>query len=98
MVATISWSRRFQSVVYFPMPDAEQRLRLWEGILNSRCRLAEDVSLAKLAENHELSGGAITNVVRYGAIRALQMKEPMITQGDLLRGISKERLKEGKTS
>ena len=92
-----AFARRFQSIVYFPMPDADQRLKLWQGILNGRCRLAEDVSLAQLAEDHELSGGAITNVVRYGAIRALQMKEPMITQEYLVRGISKERLKEGKT-
>jgi ATP-dependent 26S proteasome regulatory subunit len=79
------------------MPDAAQRLRLWEGMLNGRCRLADDVRLATLAEEYELSGGAITNVVRYGAIRALQRTEPMITHGDLRKGIAKERFKEGKT-
>lgn len=92
-----AFARRFQSVIYFPTPDAEQRLRLWQGVLNGECRLAEDVSLAKLAEDHELSGGAIINVVRYGVIRALQGKEPLITQSHLLRGIAKERFKEGKT-
>ena len=93
-----AFARRFQSVVFFPMPDAEQRLRLWEGILNGRCRLGEDVCLERLAEDYELSGGAINNVARYGAIRALQKKDAMITQGDLLRGIAKERFKEGKTA
>ena len=93
-----AFARRFQSFVYFPMPDAGQRLRLWEGVLGSGCRLADDVDLEQLAEYTELSGGAITNVVRYGAIRALQRETPMITQADLLKGISKERLKEGKTS
>lgn len=80
------------------MPDAAQRLRLWEGMLNGRCRLADDVRLDTLAEEYELSGGAITNVVRYGAIRALQRTESMITHGDLRKGIAKERFKEGKTT
>jgi SpoVK/Ycf46/Vps4 family AAA+-type ATPase len=92
-----AFARRFQSVVYFPTPDAEQRRRLWQGVLNGKCRLAGDVSLANLAEGYELSGGAIINVVRYGAVRALQRKEAVITQEDLLRGIAKERFKEGKT-
>ena len=51
-----------------------------------------------LAERFELSGGAITNVVRYAAIRAVRRKTPLITQDDLLDGIAKERLKEGKTT
>ncbi len=93
-----AFARRFQSFIYFPMPDADQRLKLWEGVLGSGCRLADDVDLEQLAKESELSGGAITNVVRYGAIRALQRETPMITQGDLLKGITKERLKEGKTS
>ena len=93
-----AFARRFQSFVYFPMPDAEQRLRLWKGILNCESSLAKDVNLEQLAEDHELSGGAITNVVRYGALRALQRPEPLICQSDLLRGISKERFKEGKTA
>lgn len=93
-----AFARRFQSVVYFPMPNADQRFRLWEGILNGRSRLKEDVKLDRLAEGHELSGGAITNVVRYGAIRALQREEQLISHFDLLRGISKERFKEGKTA
>ncbi|MCH8987744.1 MAG: ATP-binding protein [Chloroflexi bacterium] len=93
-----AFARRFQSFIYFPMPDADQRLKLWEGVLGSGCRLADDVDLEQLAKESELSGGAITNVVRYGAIRALQRETPMITQADLLKGITKERLKEGKTS
>ncbi len=92
-----AFSRRFQSLVYFPMPDADQRLRLWEGNLHGDTLLAEDVSLPKLAEEHELSGGAITNVVRYGAIRALKDGRKKISLEDLQKGVSKEMRKEGKT-
>jgi hypothetical protein len=92
-----AFARRFQSLVYFPMPDTEQRYRLWEGTLNGRCWLADDVDLSTLAENYELSGGAITNVVRYGAISALQGDRDTIFHNDLIKGITKELRKEGKT-
>lgn len=92
-----AFARRFQSLVYFPMPDAEQRLRLWEGMVRHTGRLADDVDLAQLAEDHELSGGCIANVVRYGAIHALQCGRQRITTADLREGIAKEMRKDGRT-
>jgi hypothetical protein len=92
-----AFARRFQSLIYFPMPDADLRLRLWEGMVGGGCRLDPDVSLPQLAEDHELSGGAITNVVRYGAITALQKGRSAISSADLLEGVRKELRKEGRT-
>ncbi len=92
-----AFARRFQSLVYFSMPDAEQRLKLWHGALNDSARLSDDVDLKILAEKYELSGGAITNVVRYGAINALKLERQKICQIDLIDGIAKELRKEGKT-
>jgi hypothetical protein len=92
-----AFARRFQSVIYFPMPDAELRLRLWEGLVQSGCPLDASVDLQQLAENHELSGGAILNVVRHGAIRALQRGSDAVAMGELLEGIRKELRKEGRT-
>ena len=92
-----AFARRFQSTVYFPMPDAEQRLKLWKQVLNGKCRLAGDVQLEPLAEDYELSAAAITNVACYGVIRALQSSEQKIRQGELLKGIARELMKEGKT-
>jgi hypothetical protein len=93
-----AFARRFQSMVHFPMPDAEQRLRLWEGMVKHTRRLADDVDLEHLAEHHELSGGAIANVVRFGAISALQGRRSLITAADLHKGIVKELRKEGRTA
>ncbi len=93
-----AFARRFQSVTYFPMPDAEQRLALWRGVFEGSDRLADDVNLWALAEGYELSGGAITNVVRYAAIRSVQRGDEQMSQSDLLAGVAKERRKEGKTS
>ncbi len=92
-----AFARRFQSLVYFPLPNVAQRQRLWENSLNGRTGLAEGVDLVQLASNYELSGGAITNVVRYGAISALQMNRTSINRDDLVKGVTKELRKEGKT-
>ena len=92
-----AFARRFQSLVYFPMPDAEQRHRLWKNTLNGEAKLDEEVDLRQLADEYELTGGAITNVVRFGAISALQMNRNMINRDDLVHGVVKELRKEGKT-
>lgn len=92
-----AFSRRFQSVVYFPMPDSEHRLLLWERILGNIKNLSLDISLENLAESYELSGGAITNVVRYGAISTLQLNRTELLEDDLVEGVTRELRKEGKT-
>ncbi|GGI52857.1 hypothetical protein GCM10011430_00310 [Oxalicibacterium solurbis] len=91
-----AFARRFQASIYFPMPDAVQRLRLWQGLFPDSRRLAADVDLARLADEHELSGGALTNVARYAAIRAIREKRDTITQADLIQGIGRELVKEGR--
>jgi hypothetical protein len=92
-----AFSRRFQSLIYFPMPDAEQRLQLWQKTLNGKLEQKGSSELAAVAEKHELSGGAITNVVRYGAISAIEKGKETIAIKDLKKGIAKELRKEGRT-
>jgi hypothetical protein len=93
-----AFARRFQSMVHFPMPDPEQRLKLWEGMLKHTGRLAGDVDLAALSEEHELAGGAIANVIRFAAIGAVQAGRDRINTADLQKGIVKELRKEGRTA
>ena len=51
--------RRLQSVIHFPMPDAEQRLRLWRDIFgDSGLVLASDVDFKHLAEEHRWRAAA----------------------------------------
>jgi hypothetical protein len=92
-----AFSRRFQSLIYFPMPDAQQRLKLWQSILNGHCELASDQDLTDIAGKYELSGGAITNVVRYAAICAIEADSDTISYQDLRKGVAKELRKEGRT-
>jgi hypothetical protein len=93
-----AFARRFQSLVHFPMPDAEQRLRLWQGMLRPPVRIEGDVDLGRLAQAHELSGGAIANVARHAAIGALLAGRDAIGAADLQQGVVKELRKEGRTA
>jgi AAA+ superfamily predicted ATPase len=92
-----AFARRFQSQITFAMPDAEQRLRLWQGFLKPPCKLAPGVPLEALAEKHELSGGAIANAVRHAALLALSEGNGVIGLGELRQGVVKELQKEGRT-
>ena len=67
-----AFARRFESMVYFPMPGKTERLHLWQQSLPEKATLAEDVNLEFLAKEFELSGGGIMNVVRYAALQALE--------------------------
>ncbi|NNH08147.1 ATP-binding protein [Cellulomonas fimi] len=51
--------RRLDVVVDFPLPDAGQRLALWDRCLGRRVPRADDVDLAFCADTFELAGGAI---------------------------------------
>ncbi|WP_244940213.1 ATP-binding protein [Herbaspirillum seropedicae] len=91
-----AFSRRFQSAIYFPLPDGLQRRRLWENLFPGRRHLAEDVDLDRLAEDNILAGGALLNVASHAAMRAEREGRKTICQDDLLRGIRKEFIKEGR--
>jgi SpoVK/Ycf46/Vps4 family AAA+-type ATPase len=87
--------RRFQSMVYFPMPRASERLRMWLNSFPRKARLDVDIDLGRLAEKHEMSGGTIMNVARYASLMTLSRGANTIQLGDLEEGIRRERLKEG---
>ena len=92
-----AFARRFQSMIHFPMPSAEQRLRLWEDNFNDRpYRLAADVDLRRLALDYELAGGSIINVLRHACLKAVVRTPPEVTAQDLLHGVRRELDKEGR--
>ncbi|MCP3166775.1 ATP-binding protein [Myxococcus qinghaiensis] len=94
-----AFARRFQSMIHFPMPGPAQRLRLWEACFRDKpFTLASDVNLPRLAREHELSGGAIINVLRHACLRAIVREPQEIRAQDLLHGISRELHKEGRYS
>jgi SpoVK/Ycf46/Vps4 family AAA+-type ATPase len=92
-----AFARRFQSLIDFHMPGPKERLRIWENTFSKKTSFAADVDLTKISADFELSGGSIANVVRYCSLLAMKRTGRVIYNEDLLEGIRKEFLKEGKT-
>ena len=91
-----AFSRRFQNAIYFPLPEPEERMKLWSNIFSKKNVLEDNVNLNKFAEKYELAGGALTNVARYAALSAAQEKRNKINNDDIIKGLAKELHKEGK--
>lgn len=93
-----AFSRRFQAVIHFPMPDKKLRYQLWIQSFSPMTKLSEDIDLKKIAAKYELTGGAIMNVVRYCSLMALKRHSTEITFEDLEHGILREFNKEGRSA
>lgn len=89
--------RRFQLSVAFARPNAAERLQIWGNIL-STLPVAPDVDVPKLAAAHDLTGAAITNVVRHAAITARRRDKAEIGGQDIATAIEAEMRKEGRTA
>lgn len=85
-----AFSRRFQSVIYFPMPDAEHRAELWRKMLPAQWLDKDADELIALAAEKELSGGSITNVVRRCALYLLKYEERLLDKRILKEALQKE--------
>lgn len=88
--------RRFQSVVQFPMPKAQERLRIWREAFPRQATLDDRIDLGRIAERYELSGGTIMNVVRYASLMAVSRGGELIDLDDIEEGVRREFLKEGR--
>lgn len=92
-----AFARRFQAMVYFPMPDAAARLKLWRmAFAAPRERLAEGVSLEALARRHELSGGEMINVLRRLSVHALIDADAYVPEARLAEAIARELASSGR--
>lgn len=70
--------RRITYVLHFPFPDAETRERIYESMITDKTPVGDDLDLRFMAENFELSGGYIKNIVLSAVFRAAR-------EGDVLR-------------
>ncbi len=92
-----AFTRRFQSMIHFTMPPAEERLRLWQNAFSGVCQLHQEVDLEELAENYELAGGAIINVLRTAALSAATRGDALVRHDELMTGLRREYKKENRT-
>jgi hypothetical protein len=92
-----AFTRRFQSIIHFPIPNQTERIKLWTSAFSSKFKLDENVDLHAVASNYEMSGGSIINVARYASLMTLVQKKENIAYQVIKEGIRKEFQKEGKT-
>jgi len=81
--------RRLDVIVDFPLPDEEERLRLWRLHLRPGLPVAPDIDLSFLAAQFRISGGSIRNICITGAYLAAAEDRP-VTMGDLVRATERE--------
>ena len=88
-----AFSRRFQSIIYFPMPDVETRHRLWDKMLPNKWTAQDRNGMIEKAAKYELSGGGMTNVIRSCALHLLAMGILSIDEKTFIDAIRKEKRK-----
>lgn len=92
-----AFSRRFQSMIHFPLPGPEERFKLWKQSFSKKVVFEDKEHLRIISEKYELSGGALINIVRYCSLKALKRDSNVILLDDILDGLRREFNKDGKT-
>jgi ATP-dependent 26S proteasome regulatory subunit len=92
-----AFTRRFHAMVHFPMPNAGERLLLWQKSQPQNLQMATDINLNEIAQRYELSGASILNIMQFAALNALHRNGNTVNNTDLQTGIRREFWKEEKT-
>ncbi len=88
--------RRFQSALYFPMPDQALRYQLWKKMLPAHW-LSENASeLLNEISTAELSGGSIVNIIQHCAIKMHLQQQEKLSIELIQDAIRREQMKEGR--
>jgi hypothetical protein len=92
-----AFTRRLQCIIHFQKPQFRERARLWTQAFSAQSVAPPREELERIAQQYELSGGSIINIVQYASLMALSRDQNEIAMEDILAGIKKEYRKEGKT-
>jgi AAA+ superfamily predicted ATPase len=90
--------RRIHALVEFPLPDADLRLRIWQGLFPDGVLRPADDELEALAERFNLTGGRIRNVVVDAVFRSVAESNgdrPAVTLRQLVAAIGADYRKAG---
>ncbi len=92
-----AFTRRLQSVIHFQRPQPRERLLIWKNAFSAQSQPPGKEELERIAQQYDLSGGSIMNVVQFASLMALNRNDKAISVENILQGIKKELKKEGKT-
>ncbi|MBP1705996.1 MAG: ATPase [Chloroflexi bacterium] len=87
--------RRLDAIVDFPLPEVDDRRRLWARNLAAAVPLGDDIDLGFLAAAFKLSGGNIRNIAVGAAFLAAEAGRPL-GMVDLVRETGREYRKLGR--
>lgn len=87
--------RRFNAIINFTKPNAEERHRLWKMALPKHLSIATQ-TLEMVSKKYELTGAQINNAVAYCCLQLAGSRHQNIELQDLLKAIKIEFLKEEK--
>jgi hypothetical protein len=90
-----AFSRRIHVDIEFPVPDEEQRERLWRLLIPAAAPTRGDIDVPFLARQFQLTGGEIRNVALAAAFLAAH-EGGEITMDRLVRATARQRRKQGK--
>ncbi|MDR3061987.1 MAG: ATP-binding protein [Dysgonamonadaceae bacterium] len=88
--------RRFQSSLYFPVPDQRLRYQLWKNMLPPDWLDDHPEELLNRAATFNLSGGSIVNAIQTCAIKIHSQSIKKLNMEILKFSICREQAKEGK--
>ncbi|MEO8853743.1 MAG: ATP-binding protein, partial [Ginsengibacter sp.] len=88
--------RRFNSIIYFPIPNASERYQIWKTSIPLKAVLDKDVDLISIARKYEVTGSSIINVIHYASLQTIYKESTTISNQDILEGFKREYEKEDK--
>lgn len=92
-----AFTRRFESFIYYPLPQPEERKILWQNSFPSMVTFESGIDFKSIADKYELSGANIMNVVKSVCLQTIQKNQTRISNQDLINGIGREFYKDGKS-
>ncbi len=90
-----AFARRMHFSIEFPMPEEDDRYRIWESVFPKKAPLDDDIDLNFMAKQFKITGGNIKNIALSAAFLAAQ-DGCFITMENLIKGTKREYQKMGK--
>lgn len=87
--------RRFNSIIKFSKPNAEERIKLWTNSIPEKLSVPSDL-IHKIADKYELTGAQIISSLMHTSLLAIEEQATILTKENLLHGIKAELDKEEK--
>lgn len=81
--------RRFNSIIKFQKPTADERLKLWQNAIPKNASVDEK-NLFLIAKKYEMTGAQIVSSVLHASLLAIDKNENSLSTENLLEGIKEE--------